>query len=93
MSCNRDVLQSLLLQSELWEVGNLLPTGMGQHAAVLQDEQGLGDARLLLGAFLRRGPVHRLQLHLAVDARKVPALLQDGLQGKQNSDVYRPPLQ
>ena len=73
-----------MFQSERWQSGYLLPTGMGQHAAVLQDEQGLGDARLLVGAFLWRGPVHRLQLHLAINARKVPALLQDCLQGKQN---------
>ena len=58
----------------------LRPAGVGEHAAVLEDEQSLHDAGRLLAALLPRRPAQRLQLHLPVDARELPALLQHCLQ-------------
>jgi hypothetical protein len=58
----------------------LLPPRVRQHPAVLQNEQRLHAARLLAAALLgRRRPAQRLQLHLAVDARKLATLLQHRL--------------
>lgn len=59
----------------------LCAAGVGEHAAVLQDEQRLRHAGLGgvgVGVF-RPAPPQRLQLHLAVDARKLAALLQHRL--------------
>ena len=60
---------------------HLLPPRMRQHAAVLEDEQGLHAARRLAAALLGRRPSQWLELHLAVDARKLAALLQHRLRG------------
>jgi hypothetical protein len=64
---------------------HLRAAGVGQHAAVLQDEERLGDAGFFAvgrAAILRPTPLQRLELHLAVDASKLPALLQHRLRGQ-----------
>lgn len=63
----------------------LLPAGVGEHAAVLEDEQRLHHMRLLGAALLRRRPAQRLQLHLPVHARKAAALLQHRLRARATS--------
>ncbi len=58
---------------------HLLATGMGEDAAVLEDEQGLDDAWRVLRPLLRRRPPQRLQLHLPVDSCEAAAVLQHRL--------------
>jgi len=53
---------------------------MRQHTPMLEDEQGLCDPGLLLGALLRLAPLQGLDLHLPVDAGKAASLLQHCLQ-------------
>ncbi len=54
----------------------LLSSSMSQDSPVLQNEGRLSD--LPLWPLFR--PMRRLQLHLPIDARKMPALLQNCLQ-------------
>ena len=61
----------------------LLPASVGEDTAVFQNEKSLCDLPLI--SVLRQRPLGRLQLHLAVDASKVPALLQNRLQGKTST--------
>ncbi len=53
---------------------------MSQHTPMLEDEKGLCDPGLLLGALLWLAPFQGLDLHLPVDAGKAASLLQHGLQ-------------
>lgn len=62
---------------------------MRQHTPMLEDEQGLCDPGLLLGALLRLAPLQGLDLHLPVDAGKAASLLQHGLQAGLTVSVPR----
>lgn len=55
----------------------LLPAGVSEHTAVLEHHQRFSGALLVSFNFLLEhfGPFLRLQLHFAVDSRKVPSLL------------------
>ncbi len=55
---------------------HLLAASMSQHTPMLEDEQGLCDPGLLLGALLWLAPLQGLDLHLPVDASKAASLLQ-----------------
>jgi hypothetical protein len=56
---------------------------VGQHAAVLEDQQRLHAARRLPAALLWGRPAQGLELGLAVDPRKLPTLLQHRLQQEE----------
>ncbi len=59
---------------------HLLAASMRQHTPMLEDEKGLCDPGLLLGALLWLAPLQGLDLHLPVDASKAASLLQHCLQ-------------
>lgn len=57
---------------------------MSQHTPMLEDEQGLCDPGLLLGALLWLAPLQGLDLYLPIDAGKAASLLQHCLQKDRN---------